>query len=1023
MLAVDLALVISLSAAVANLCMAMLHLALARAPGWRLARLFAVIALSAASYNIVSGFLSSGGFPDVFYLRLARLAYFIANLHCCTWILYAHAGADGSLRQVPERVRWMVVSALTASTILALTGLGLEPRVDLISIPWAKVSYHYPRTTHLGDIYGLMMPAVLIAALLKLIRRFRAGERQLGLQILALGFFLVTALDEVLVANRIVQFLSLADLGFLFLVVPVSYQSILRITSDARRLHAHSLTLRDEVADRTVALAESEERYRLLVETSPDGICLTDLEGRLIMCNPCVARMHGFSSAADLSGLSAFELIAMPDRDRARIVMSHTLSGGMGHAKYLFLRQDGSNFPGELSAAVVRDTQGKPVGFMALTRDITAREKADAERTKLEHQLRHAHERYRTILDSINDAVFVHHPVTGEILEVNATASRMYGYSAEDLQRLDVAAISAATSDDAKAAALKLIHTAAAGVPQLTEWQCRRSDGTVFWSEVSLRAARVGGVESVLVVVRDIDERKRAEVSLRREQELTERIIDAVPGIFFVLDERRHYVRWNKAHERLFGMAADQIPQLDALERIHPDDRPRVAAAIDEIYSTGSSEVEARGLVGVGPEVRHFLLTGRKVEFEGAFYCVGFGIDTTARREAEAARAELQEQLLQSQRLDSLGRLAGGVAHDFNNLLTVINGYCDLLLLRETTDVTLRPNLELIRQAGERAAALTHQLLAFSRKQVSQLHPVAVNDLVAEVVQLTRRLLGEHIELVEQLGPDAGQVLADSAQLHQMFMNLMINARDAMPAGGRLVLCTSAATLVADHAARFGVQPGEYARLAVSDNGVGMDEHVRAHVFEPFFTTKPAGQGTGLGLSTAFGIVRSCGGVITVESRPGHGSTFEIHLPRFLAESTPETPIPALPQPARATKTILIVEDEQAVRQLAVEILSGAGHQVLQAANADEALRIADHFSLPIDLLLTDMVMPGRDGRELASAMRLAHPESQVLIVTGYSESLFDGSKLDPGLHVLPKPFTAESLIRRVDQMLGEQAE
>jgi PAS domain S-box-containing protein len=628
-------------------------------------------------------------------------------------------------------------------------------------------------------------------------------------------------------------------------------------------------------------------------------------------------------------------------------------------------------------------------------------------------------DRSRTVLDCIEDAVFVHDAATGAILEVNAAAERMFGYAAEEWGGVDVATGSGDEPAYSEAEALRLIRAAAAGAPQLVEWHSRRRDGTLFWSEVNLRGARVDGAERVLVVVRDITERKRAEESLRREQAFTERVVDAIPGIFFVFDRDGRYVRWNKAHEMLFGMSKGRILDTEALSRIHPEDRARVAATIRQIHETGAGEVEARGLVGPGPETRHFYLTGRRLDIDGAPYVIGFGIDITARCDAEAAKARLEEQLLRAQRLESLGRLAGGIAHDFNNLLTVINGYCDLLLLDGEPDpAALHRDLALVRQAGERAAALTQQLLAFSRKQVAQLQPIAIEAAVSEVVELSRRVIGENIELIVETDPDSGQVLADLAQLHQMLMNLVINARDAMPGGGTLSIRTRAVNLAPEGAAQLDLVPGDYVRLTVADSGSGMAEHVRQHVFDPFFTTKPAGQGTGLGLSTVYGIVRSLHGAIAVESRLGAGSVFEIHLPRFCSEQAAAAPAPAPAAVVRVAGTILVVEDELAVRQFAVEVLTTAGHQVLQAANAEEALLVAAHYSLPIHLLLTDMVMPGLNGRELAGRIGPLHPEARILLVSGYSEILTGDGALDADFHYLQKPYTPETLTRTVERIL-----
>ncbi len=382
-------------------------------------------------------------------------------------------------------------------------------------------------------------------------------------------------------------------------------------------------------------------------------------------------------------------------------------------------------------------------------------------------------------------------------------------------------------------------------------------------------------------------------------------------------------------------------------------------------------------------------------------------------------RKEMELRLAQAQKIQAIGQLAGGIAHDFNNLLTVINGYCDLLLSRQAPDSAEREGLELIRQAGARATNLTQQLLAFSRKQVTHQRPFQLNLVVAEVLKLSRRLIGENIALIEILGEAAGQVLADEAQIHQMLMNLMINARDAMPSGGRLTVTTNATTVEGDLARRLDVPSGEYVLLTVTDTGIGMDQHILNRVFEPFFTTKPAGKGTGLGLSSTYGIVRQSRGAITVDSFPGCGSTFRIYLPLLAGQQA--TPAPEAPaaELVKGASTILLVEDESSVRQFAAAVLARSGYTVLQAADGDEALHVAEKYREPIHLLFTDIVMPGLNGRELAKRFGALHAESKILFMSGYSEAFAGTRAMEGGANFLSKPFSADQLMRMVGKILA----
>jgi len=380
-----------------------------------------------------------------------------------------------------------------------------------------------------------------------------------------------------------------------------------------------------------------------------------------------------------------------------------------------------------------------------------------------------------------------------------------------------------------------------------------------------------------------------------------------------------------------------------------------------------------------------------------------------------------QAQLLQAQKMEAVGRLAGGVAHDFNNLLTVIIGYANLLLKRLASDDPIRADLEQIRRATDQATALTRQLLAFSRKQVLQPKVLDLNAVVADMEKMLRRWIGEDINLVIVLSPEIGRVQADPGQIEQVIMNLVVNARDAMPAGGRLTIETANVNLDETYAREhIDAQPGRHVMLAVSDTGIGMDEETQSHLFEPFFTTKERGKGTGLGLSTVYGIVKQSGGSIYVYSEPGQGATFKVYLPRI--DEVAETPRPfAVPvELVQGSETILLVEDEDMVRDLAQRILLQSGYTVLEARDADEAIRLCEQQRAPIHLMMTDVVLPGgMSGPDLVKHLKTSRPEIRVLYVSGYTDNaiVYHGV-LDPGVTFLQKPFTPDDLARKVRQVL-----
>jgi signal transduction histidine kinase/CheY-like chemotaxis protein len=415
----------------------------------------------------------------------------------------------------------------------------------------------------------------------------------------------------------------------------------------------------------------------------------------------------------------------------------------------------------------------------------------------------------------------------------------------------------------------------------------------------------------------------------------------------------------------------------------------------------------------------------------------GLTVDLTELKRSERALHQSEEQLRQAQKMDAVGKLAGGIAHDFNNLLMVIRGDSDLMLRRLAPGHALRRNAEGIRDAADQAATLTRQLLAFSRKQVMAPRLVDLNGIVASIHAMLQRLLGETINLVTVTAPDLGGIKADPGQMEQMILNLCVNARDAMPDGGRLTVRTANVDLDEAAAARLSdARPGPYVRLEVSDTGVGMDAETRSHLFEPFFTTKEQGKGTGLGLSTVYGTVKQSGGHIAVESEPGRGSTFTVYLPRVAAPVAPveraaaETPVARSGAPATEAvltpgrgETILLVEDAQRVRAVVREILEMSGYTVLEARHGVEALEVSNRHAGTIHLLLTDVVMPQMSGRELSQRLATLRPGLKVLYMSGYTDdAIVRHGVLAAGIAFLSKPFTPDALALKVREVLDGAA-
>jgi PAS domain S-box-containing protein len=494
-----------------------------------------------------------------------------------------------------------------------------------------------------------------------------------------------------------------------------------------------------------------------------------------------------------------------------------------------------------------------------------------------------------------------------------------------------------------------------------------------------------------------------------RYRALMEQANDAI----LIMDLSGLILEANREAERLFGRSRGQITGRYYDDFVVPDEREESARNRSQLRRDGTVRVVGRHMERAGGTVVSVDVSGSLVRMGEESRVLAILRDVTERQRLEAL-------LLQSQKMESVGRLAGGVAHDFNNLLGVITGYGDLLLRELGENHPSHRRVVEIRKAADRAAALTRQLLAFSRKQVLHLRVLDLNAAVAGIETMLRRLIGEHIELITVLHPGLGRVKADPGQVEQVIANLTVNARDAMPGGGKLIIETGNVELDEMYAAaRPDARPGPHVMLAVSDTGHGMDAETLSHMFEPFFTTKGLGQGTGLGLATVYGIVRQVGGQVMVYSEPGRGTSFKIYLPRLEGQAD-EVPaaMPMGPAPT-GTETVLLVEDESALRTLIHEILRTAGYRILQGATPDEALATAAAHQGVIHLVLTDVILPSMSGREMADALRSARPRTRALFMSGYTDdAISHHGILEPGTHFMEKPFTADALLRKIREVL-----
>lgn len=757
------------------------------------------------------------------------------------------------------------------------------------------------------------------------------------------------------------------------------------------------------------ALRQSEEKYRMLVENSLQGVAIVQ-DGHYVFCNTAFARMTGYT-VDELLAMSAREseaIIHPDDRDILRKQYRDHLAGKpvSSRNEYRGIRKDGTQYYFEAHACLI-EFNGRPA-IQMLYLDITDRKQA-------ERSLRESEERFRLIAETIDEIFYIMDPLKEAVLYISPAHERIWGYSLDRFYRNQDSLLNLIHPEDREGVRSSMAGMKA-GRTIRYEYRILRPDGSIRYLQNRAFPVRDknGALKFYVGVGQDITAWKLAEKAIRESGDYLHQIVNCIGDPIFVKDREHRFTLVNNALSSYFDLPAEELIGKTGLELLPEALGRSIWEDEERVFETGKESLTEDTIPSRKGAERVFMTKkSLLIDREGNRQIIGVLRDITDYKKLEA-------EFLQAQKMDAIGILAGGVAHDFNNLLNVINGYGELILDDLDAESPVRRDIQEIREAGGRAAELTSQLLALGRKQTLRPEIVDLNELIGRMSATLRRVIGEGIELSFMPHPRLRLVKVDPGQIHQVLMNLAINARDAMPQGGRLTIETSNADFdEADVRQHSLIREGPYVMLAVSDNGSGMDEETKLHLFEPFYTTKQKGKGTGLGLSTVYGIVKQSNGHIHFHSEIGKGTTFKIYFPQAdgIVQS-PEKEGESELSPG-GSETVLVVEDEEAVRELVARILRERGYTVLEAADGRQALQLAKEYPDAIDLVITDVIMPGISGSALVSQLKSSRPQIKSLFVSGYEDdAIVRHGVLNSNSAFLQKPFTVENLMRKIREAL-----
>jgi PAS domain S-box-containing protein len=781
-----------------------------------------------------------------------------------------------------------------------------------------------------------------------------------------------------------------------------------------------------DITESAVLKQRLEEERRLLltlIDNMPDGVYMKDSESRFLLCNQAVADIMGAGPRANLIGKTDADFYPPEMARQFRCEEQEVLTKGSRIINKMEPRGTGSAARHFLTTKVpVVDSEGRITGLVGISRDIS-------EQTRAQEALEREHSLLVTLMDNIPDYIYFK-DLHSRFLLNNKAHTRFLGCdNPQDLAgKTDFDFFTREHAVKAYSDEQYIIGTGNPVIDKVEkDTRPGRPDAWVSTTKMPLRDS-AGNIMGTFGVSRDITERKSVEEALEQSEEHFRNMFTNAPFGVFQSTVDGKLTQANPAMARIIGYGSPEevieIVNRSSLAEVIYDDPQARSRVIEQVMAAGGGWTKLTGRYRKKDgEIGTAILSIRA--YRGATSPVleleGFVEDITERMHAEQEQKRLQDELQQSQKMEAVGRLAGGIAHDFNNLLTVINGFSEIALGRVSAGDELRNDLHEIKRATRRAATLTSQLLAFSRKQILQPRILNLGELVGGMEEMLRRVLGEDVYVNIHRQDDLWNVLADQGRIEQVVMNLCVNARDAMPDGGVLSIETSNIVLSEDYSSEhIAVRKGDYVLLAVSDTGRGMTPEVQSRLFEPFFTTKEKGKGTGLGLSTVYGIVKQSDGYVFCYSEIDKGTTFKIYLPRAVGEPQPlRYGKEAVYKPVRGTEMILLIEDDEAVRRLTAAILESGGYTVLAASTGEEALEKLIATGRTVDLLVTDVIMPGMDGREVAQRVGRLFPSAGVLYISGYTENaIVHNGVLDPGVEFLQKPLDATMLLGKVRAIL-----